>query len=142
MSADQTLSLSWTRHDADARTGTYRRSLYIVLSAETLMGLYALLAPSSFSALLGILPPVPGGWVRGWGFLFLFATAFQVPGVMDPVRRRWANVVGIGARFLSALLYILLAGGFLWLALVEFAAGILLALLYFQLFMAELMSRP
>jgi len=139
---DQTLTLGWTRQEAAARRRVYQRALWLALGLEILLGLYALLAPASLSALLGLPSPRPEGWVRIWGALLLFAAALHVPGVLDPVRRRWASLVGISGRFALAVLYAILSGGFLWLALIEAGLGFLLAILYFSLFKAELMSRP
>jgi hypothetical protein len=139
---DQTLTLSWTRQEADSRRRIYQRALWAVLAFEALIGLYALLAPTSLSTLLGLPAPSPAGWTRLWGALLIFAAALHVPGTLDPVRRRWAGLVGISGRFALALLYAILGGGFWWLAAIEAGLGALLAFLYFALFRAELMSRP
>jgi len=139
---DQTLSLGWSQGEANSRRTSYQRALRLALFLDAALALYALLAPTSFSALLRLPAPQTSGWVSAWGGLLLITAALHIPGLLDPVRRRWANLVGIAGRFLLTLLYLLLGGGFLWLALLQAGLGLTLAILYFGLFRAELMSRP
>lgn len=144
---DLTLSLGWMQAEARSRQTSYRRILRLALVVEAAVGLAALVAPAWFSSLLGMPPvaeiPPTTGWARAWGGLLLLAAALQVPALLDPVRRRWGNAIGIVGRLLLALfLYLPLGGGFLWLALAEGGLGLALAVLYFGLFRAELMSRP
>lgn len=144
---DQTLSLGWMQAEARTRRSAYCRLLRIALVVEVLLGLAALLAPGWFSSLLGM-PPVAQlapatGWTRAWGGLLVMTAVFQIPGLLDPLRHRWGNLVGIATRLLLAvLLYLPLGHGFLWLALLEGGLGLALAVLGFALFRAELMSRP
>jgi hypothetical protein len=139
---DQSLSLSWSRSEAAARRASYQRALWVALALDVAIAAYALLAPSSFSALLGLPPPGPAGWVSAWGGLLLFVATLHIPGLLDPVRRRWSNVFGIIGRFFLALIYLIAGGGFLWLAILQAALATVLAIFYFRLFRAELMSRP
>lgn len=144
---DQTLSLGWMQAEARKRRSAFHRLLRITLVIEVLLGLAALLAPGWFTALLGM-PPIAQiaavtGWTRAWGALLVVMAAFQIPSLLDPVRHRWGNVVGIAARLLLAVVvYLPLGHGFLWLFLLEGGLGAVLAILYFNLFRAELMSRP
>jgi hypothetical protein len=58
-------------------------------------------------------------------------------GLLDPLRARWPNFVGIGARLAMASLFLSLGGGFVWFALCDLAFGALLALTYFKLLKGE-----
>lgn len=139
---DQTLSLGWTESEARSRRSSYRRILGLNLALQAVLALFALVAPGTLSHILDLPDPDPSGWLRAWGGLLLLVTALYVPGLLEPVQWRWGNVVGIAGRLPMAFLYLLLGDGFLWLALFEAAFGLLLAILYFRLFTAELMSRP
>lgn len=68
--------------------------------------------------------------------------ALQIPASKEPVRRRWSNLVGIAGRLVLGVVYLLLGGGYLWLALIEASSALLLVHLYYRLGRAELMSRP
>lgn len=134
------LSLSWTRRRAAEHQGRYQRVLAASLIAYAAASLAAILAPGALSDLIGLAAPT--AWLRVWGTFLLITAILYVPGYLEPVRSRWCNVVGIGARFALALLYCILGGGFLWIGLVEVAFGLALAITYFNLFRSELMSRP
>ena len=65
------------------------------------------------------------------------------------LRVRWPNIVGILGRAATAGLFLALGlcggaalRGFLWLALLDGAFAFALAVSYFRLFRAEIMSRP
>ena len=147
---NQTLSLGWMQAEARSRKSTYQTILRVTLAVEALLGLAALLAPGWFSSLLGMptVAEVPASsvWARSWGALLLLLAAFHIPSLREPVRHRWGSVIGIAGRILLGLLYLLMgvfeAAGLLWLPLLEGGLGIALAVLYFGLFRAELMSRP
>ena len=81
-------------------------------------------------------------FVRLWGALLMIAATLYFPGWLDPLTMRWPNVVGVAARVLLALIYLLLGGGFLWLALIEVVFAVALGLAYLRYARAELMSRP
>ena len=143
---DQTLSLGWTQGEAAARGAAFRRVLGINLALHVVIGLSAVLAPSWLSVLVGLREAVQPGWVSAWGGMVLLVTALYLPGWREPLRARWPNVVGIAGRLGFALLYMVLAlggsPGFLWLAAFDLGFGVALAMLYFALARAELMSRP
>ena len=144
---DQILSLGWTQADAHARRASYRRLLAVNLVVTALIGLLAIILPASLAHLLGLPVAFPSGWPRAWGGMVLLAALLYLAGWFDPVRARWANVIGIAGRAGMALLYLLIAicgdvRGFLWLALNDGGFAAALAVSYFRLFRAVLMSRP
>lgn len=144
---DQTLSLGWTQAEARSRKDTYKHVLLVSLIVQAVIAVLAILFPATLSHLLGLPSATPSGWLRAWGAMLLLVTLLYVPGYIDPVRVRWPNVIGILGRVGTALLFLLLAlgaglRGFLWLALIDGVFAAALALTYFRLFRAELMSRP
>lgn len=143
----QTLSLGWTQAEARSRRSSYRRLLAVNLVLTALVALLAIVSPATLAHLLGLPVAFPSAWPRAWGGMVLLAVLLYLPGWFEPVRARWANVVGIAGRGGMALLYLLVAlcgdvRGFLWLALYDGAFAAALAVSYFRLFRAELMSRP
>ena len=138
----QALGIGWTRSDADARILTFRRVFGLNLILMLVIALVALFAPLCISSVLGLPDPSPSSWVRAWGGMVLLVTMLYVPGYLAPFRARWAVIIGIAGRFGFVLLYLLLGGGFLWLALFELVFGIVLAALYFRAARSELMCRP
>lgn len=145
----QTLSLGWTQAEARTRRANYRRLLAINLILQGLIGLFAIFAPAGLAHLLGLPPTFPSGWTRAWGAMVLVASLLYLPGQIEPVRVRWPNVVGILARGAMALMFLVLGlcggaalRGFLWLALLDGGFALALAVSYFRLFRAEIMSRP
>lgn len=144
---DQTLSLGWTQAEARSRKDTYKRVLLVSLIVQAVIALLAILFPATLSNLLGLPSATPSGWLRAWGATLLLVTLLYVPGYIDPVRVRWPNVIGILGRVGTALLFLLLAlgaglRGLLWFALIDGVFAAALAVTYFRLFRAELMSRP
>ncbi|MCL4801736.1 MAG: hypothetical protein KJ025_19245 [Burkholderiales bacterium] len=143
----QTLSLGWTQAEARSRRSSYRRLLAVNLVLTALVALLAIVSPATLAHLLGLPAATPSAWPRAWGGMVLLAVLLYLPGWFEPVRARWANVVGIAGRGGMALLYLLVAlcgdvRGFLWLALYDGGFAAALAVGYFRLFRAELMSRP
>jgi hypothetical protein len=138
---DQTLALGWMQAQARSRATAYRRVLGLNLVLYAALAIFAISAPAALAQLIG-LPQAPVGWVRGWGGLLLALCALYLPGFRRPLGFRYANVIGIPIRLLLAILYLCLGSGFLWLAIFEAVFGIALAILYFNLAKAELMSRP
>ena len=135
------LSLAASRAAAAKAQKRYRCVLALDRGLRAAAALAALLAPGFLLGLLGI-EVGPTAWVRAWGGLLLVVTALLLAGWFLPVRVRGANAIGIGGRGVLALVYLLLGGGFLWLALAEAAAAALLFWLYFRLFVREIMTRP
>jgi hypothetical protein len=135
------LRLGWTRQKAVAAADAYRRLLAFNLVLQVVLGLTALTMPDRLSSWLGLAADATG-WLRAWGFWQIAAILFYVPGWLDPVDRRWPNLVGVPLRLASAVLFAFLGGGFLWLALFDAVFALALAHVYWRLLRAELMSRP
>ncbi|HEV7440394.1 MAG TPA: hypothetical protein VGN94_12345 [Methylobacterium sp.] len=139
---NETLSLAWTRAQARSRRWDFQRLLLLVLMIDLLVSVAALSKPARMSQLLHVEAGSATGCIRAWGGLLLLTVGLQVPGLSDPVRRRWGNLAGILGRLVLAVLCLFLGGQFLWLALLQGGLSLSLAVLYFRLFRAELMSCP
>jgi hypothetical protein len=142
---DNALSLGWTQADAQSKRATYQRILRINLVLHIVIAIVAIFAPRIVSRVLGLPAPSPAAWVQAWGLLLLLVTLLYWPGLLNPMRLRWPNIVGIVGRAGAALIYVLAAFSFpqfLVMALFDGVFAGLLAWSYFGLFRAELMSRP
>lgn len=146
---DQTLNLGWTQARTHSLERRYRQVLGFNLLLLVLVGLWAILAPASLAqaARLPLEETMP--MFRAWGGMVLLAVLLYLPGWLQPLRIRWPNVVGILGRFGMGTLFLLMAlfggaalRGLLWFALFDLIFAAALAILYFRLAEAELMSRP
>ncbi|HLW91071.1 MAG TPA: hypothetical protein VKS78_07205 [Roseiarcus sp.] len=133
------LRIDFTRAEAARRRAVYRGILGANLAIIAALGVIALLAPAAFAGLAGA---TAGPFIRLWGTFLIIVAALYFPGWLDPLTVRWPNVIGVGARVVLALVYLLLGGGFLWLALFELAFAVALGWAYSRFVRAELMSRP
>lgn len=136
-------TLSGARAAAARAQVRFGRVLAAVLGLQALAGLVALVAPLGAASWIGSAPPVDAaGWVRAWAGMMLVAALFQLPGLVDAIGARSAIVAAIVARFALALLYLLLGGGFVWLAVFEGMAAVATLLAFQALIRAEIMTRP
>ena len=137
------LSLGWTQAQADKARSSYRRLLGINLAIQALAALAVLVWASDLLALIHL--PASGAtadWARAWAVMLLLVSAFQVPGWQQPVFNRLPNIIGILGRAAMAVVFLLLGGGFLWLALFDAVFAVVLYLSYRGLIIAELQTRP
>jgi hypothetical protein len=136
------LTIGWTAAQAQTQRRTFQRILALNMLLQVVIGLACMFAPDFASRALGLPPPVPSGWVRGWGATLIFLTALYIPPLQDPVRSRFANIAGILGRLWMATVWLALGGGLIWLGLFDLLFAVVLAGLYYRLFEAELQSRP
>jgi hypothetical protein len=136
------LTIGWTQAQAATRRTAYRRLLGFNLIVQTVVGLIALIVPVWLARQADLPGPLSPGWVRLWGVMLLIMATLYLPGCIEPVHVRWPNIVGIVARFVLALAYLLLGQGLRWFALYELIFAVALAWGYRRLLRAELMSRP
>lgn len=130
------------RGEAVRRRATYRSILGCNLALQSALGILMLAAPLWFCRFLGLAPSSAADLVRIWGVTLLLLVALYAAGWFDPIYTRWPNVVGIVGRYATALLYLVLRGRFLWLALFDGVFAAALSWAYSQAIRAELMSRP
>jgi hypothetical protein len=131
-----------TRAEAARRRATYRGILGCNLALQFALGILMLAAPLWFCRALGLMPSSAADLVRIWGVMLLLLVALYAAGWFDPIYTRWPNIVGIAGRYATAIVYLLLRGRFLWLALFDGVFAAALTWAYSQAIRAEVMSRP
>ena len=137
------LTIAGSRVEADARSASYRRLYATILVIQAIIAAVAFVYPEWACRLLGIpLAASAVPWPRLAATFLLALVAFQVPGYLDPIYNRSLNVLGILSRCSTALVLVLLGGGFYWLAAFDLVCAILLFLSYQSLIKAEVMTRP
>jgi hypothetical protein len=136
------LTLGWTVARAQSRRRTYRLVLGFNMILHVVIGLACMFIPEFVSRTFGLPSPVPSGWIRGWGATLILVTALYIPGLQDPVRSRFTNVTGILGRMWMGTVWLVIGGGLTWFGLFDWFFAIVLGVLYYRLFDAEIMSRP
>ena len=137
------LSIGWTRAEAAKALKSHRRLYGINLALQSAVAVIVLIWPSAMLDLVNLpAPDAATDWARVWALMVLLASAFQIPGYLDPIYNRLPNVIGIVGRAVMAILYLLLGGGFLWLALFDGAFAVALYVTYRRTVIAELQTRP
>ncbi len=137
------LSIGWTRSEADKALKTHRRLYGFNLVLQSLIAVVALIWPAALLGLVGLdHPDAVIDWARVWAAMVLMASALQVPGYLDPIHNRIPNVVGVLGRGGMAVLFLSLGGGFLWLAAFDGVFAVALYVTYRRLVIAELQTRP
>jgi len=141
---DQSLTLGWTQAQSTARRSGYRRAMRLALLLEAAAALAAIVVPLWLAALVtpgdSVPPEGASDWIRAFGVALLMFVAVQFTAAREPLRKRWLNSVAILSRGLLALALAIL--GVLWLAIAEALIFVLLAILFYRLAIAELMTRP
>jgi hypothetical protein len=135
------LHLSFSQAALEECREVYRRLLGVVLVAEGLLGIFALVLPSPLVLFLNA-PPEGSPLLRLWGLGAAVTVVCCLPGYWDPLAWRWPNGAFILARFAFALLCCLLGGMFLWLTALDLSAGAALTWTYWRLLRASLMAHP
>ena len=130
-------SLSESRRDADARVAEFSGLYRIALIVEAVAALALLIVPGWTAEVFG-LPPALAPAIPA--VFLLWAVAFQLPGLMNPVHSRLPVVIGVAGRYGVGIA--LVTQG-LWLfALVVLAFALALNVVYHRMVRTVLMSRP
>jgi hypothetical protein len=119
--------------DAAAPRRLYQRVLGLNLLLVAAFAALALASPGTLSRLFGFPEPVPTEWIRVCGGMLAVVALLYLQGLLDPLGARWPNVVGIGARFAMAALFLSLGGAFVWFCVFDVVFGVPLAILYWNL---------
>ena len=138
----EALTIGWTAARAQSRRRTYRCILGFNMILHVLIGLACMFLPEFVSRTFGLPSPVPSGWIRGWGATLILVIALYIPGLQDPVRSRFTNIAGILGRMWMGTVWLVIGGGLKWFGLFDWFFAIVLAVFYYRLFDAEIMSRP
>ncbi len=137
-----TLSVGWTRAQADSRIRTHRRLFGFVLALQIVIGGLFLFCPAFSLGVVGLPAAAENPWPSIWGATLIFVTVMQIPGALDPVRQRYPNVIAVLGRALMVATFVSHGGPFLWFAAFDAVFGVLIYLSFHRLVVAELMSRP
>ena len=134
-------SIDWNRLRVRARRSTYQRVLGADLLLHLAVGLACLAAPQLVGDLADAAPGA-AGWIMGWGATIILVAALYAPGLQDPFRSRFPNIIGVIGRYLLSMVWFVAGGRLIWFGVVELALAIVLGWLYFRYCIAEIMSRP
>jgi hypothetical protein len=137
-----TLTIGWSEAQATERRSVYQKVLGINMLLHVGIGLSCMFIPYFVSSVFGLPPPVPSGWIRGWGATLILVTALYIPGLQDPLRSRYPNIVGIIGRVWMATVWFFIGGGLIWFGVFDLAFAIILAWLFYRYCAAEIMNRP
>lgn len=136
------LSLGWTRDQANSRIAQHRRIYGLALFLQLIVGGLFLFVPTFSLNTVGLSPSMGPQWPSIWGATLIFVTVMQFPGVLDPVRQRYTNVVAVLGRLLMVLTFFYWGGPFIILGLFDLVFGTLIYLGFRRLVLAELSTRP
>jgi hypothetical protein len=137
-----TLTIGWSEIQARERRNTYQKVLAFNMLLHVGIGLGCMFAPNFVSHAFGLPPPMPTGWIRGWGATLILVTALYIPGLQDPLRSRYPNVVGIIGRVWMATVWFFIGGGLVWFGVFDLSFAVILAWLLYRYYVAEIMNRP
>jgi len=139
---DDTLTIGWNEAEVRARRTTYQWVLGFNMLLHLGIGLGCMFLPYFVSQVFGLPPPVPTGWIRGWGATLILVTALYVPGLQDPERSRAPNIIGVFGRVWMATVWFFVGGGLIWFGVFDASFAVILAWLYYRFCTAVIMSRP
>ncbi|MGF1550742.1 MAG: hypothetical protein ACFBQW_09510 [Sphingomonadaceae bacterium] len=97
------------------------------------IGLGCMFLPYFVSAVFDLPPPVPSGWIRGWGATLILVTALYVPGLRHPLGVRYPNIAGIFGRLWMATIWFFIGGGLFWFGVFDLCFALILAFFYHRL---------
>lgn len=115
------------------RLVTYQCILGFNMFLHLVIGLGCIFLPYFVSSSLGLPPPVPKGWIMGWGATLILVTALYIPGLRDPLGTRYPNWCGVGGRIWMATVWFVIGGGLLAFAVFDASFAAILACLYYRL---------
>ena len=140
--AGDAFSIGWNEVRVRNRRTTYQGVLGFNMLLHLGIGLGCMFVPGFVSQCFGLPPPVPTGWIRGWGATLILVTALYVPGLQDPLRSRYPNLCGILGRVWMATVWFVVGGGFFWFGLFDASFAVILAWLYYRFCVAVIMDHP
>jgi hypothetical protein len=108
----------------------YRFVLLISIVLNVAIGFFIMFQPDAFTNLLHQPEAFPKAWPRHWGFQLLAINGLYLPGLWDPVRRRWPNWMGILIRITFALFFLSQGDGFVPMSIYDGLSGVLLLATY------------
>lgn len=108
----------------------YRVVLAISIILNLAVGVFILIWPDTFTAMLNQPEAFPKTWPRHWGAQLLAINLLYLPGYWRPLENRWPNWLGVGIRLSYSLFFFLQGDGFVPMALYDGASGLALLFAY------------
>lgn len=136
------LSIGWTQAESRARLRTFKRVYAFNLALQAFIAAAALFVPSVGAFFTGIEDPTFWPYIGIWGATVIQVSALQVPALLDPIRHRFIVFIAIGIRFFMGTVFIVLPADFWRMAAYDLAFGVILAVLFHRVLIAELQTRP
>lgn len=136
------LSLGKSRADAALALSRHRRVFATALGLQFVIGALFLFVPTFSLGVVGLPPLMGPEWPSIWGATLIFVTAMQIPGAIDPVNQRYANIIAVLGRALMVFTFLWHGGPFLIFAAFDLVFGVLLFTGFRRLVIAELQTRP
>ena len=121
----------------------YGRIVWLGIALNMIFVIGSFFFPFDFLELLNI--PAPSAiWIRTAGMLLCIISIFYIPGALDPMRYRWPAILAIfpsrafgSTFFLTEVLVFDAPIGFLSIALVDLAFGLVEGVLLYKAFRLE-----
>ncbi|MCV0424120.1 MAG: hypothetical protein K5905_01475 [Roseibium sp.] len=136
------LSIGSTKAQAKTLISRHRRIFGLALALQIVIGALFLLLPSFSLSVVGLPTTMGPQWPSIWGATLIFVTVMQVPGALDPINQRYANVVAVLGRLLMVITFLSFGGPFVVFALFDLVFGALIYVGFRRAVIAELQSRP
>ena len=108
----------------------YRVALGISIVLNILVGIFILVSPDAFAAVLRQPQPSPETWPRHWGAQLIAINLLYMPGFADPVRNRYVNYLGIIIRLSFAVFFFTQGDGFVPMGVYDGTFGLVLLATY------------
>ena len=126
-------NLSAASAAAPARQKIYQCLLGFNMTLHLVVGLLCMFVPDFVSRTLQLPPPVPAGWIMGWGATLILVTALYIPGLRDPIGARYPNICGILGRIWMATVWFVIGGGYFYMGCFDLFWAVVLAFFYWRL---------
>ena len=137
-----TLSIGWTRSDADRKISAFKRAFGFITAVQLIVAFIYLLWPTLALNTVGLDPATGNEWSSVWAATLILVTLYQFPGLLDPVRNRFTVVMAVFARVWMSVTFLILGGSYYYFAAFDIIFGTIIAITYYRLVIAELMTRP
>jgi len=118
---------------ASGRLKRYRVVLFMSIVLNLAVGIFILIWPDRFTALVGQPDAFPKTWPRHWGAQLWAINLLYLPGYWNPLEHRWPNWMGIGIRLAFSLFFFSQGDGFVPMGIYDGLSGLALLFTYLPL---------
>jgi hypothetical protein len=142
MSAASTTIETAEARKAAGSAAWFKRAMWLGLAVDIVLGILLICWPAWTLGIVHIDAPVPALWTRYAGLLLICLALFSLPAAFCPLGYFYNAALAVKVRALSALFFLIAWDAYLWLAALDAALALLLALLLWRAWRDDLMSRP